>query len=115
MSNDYREYEKLAMKSFVRIRQNEVSLKTEVCGEVIAIYYYSDDESFDIEKEQIFLSKFLKVSKFDKKNWSVNPVIKIHKSRFNYSDIIFKRHFNFVIRFVIEKLLFSKESYCYSF
>ena len=43
------------MKSLVRIRQNdEVFLKTEVCGEVIAICYYYDDESFDVEKEQIF-------------------------------------------------------------
>ena len=41
MSNDYREYEKLAMKSLVRIRQNDEDfLKNEVCGEVIAIYYY---------------------------------------------------------------------------
>ena len=55
MSNDYREYEKFAMKSLVRIQHNdEVFLKTEVCGEVIAIYYYYDDESFDVEKEQIF-------------------------------------------------------------
>ena len=47
------------MKSLVRIRQNdEVFLKTEVCGEVIAIYYYYDDESFDVEKEQIFLTQF---------------------------------------------------------
>ena len=43
MSNDYREYEKFAMKSLVRIRQNdEVFFKTEVCGDVIAIYYYYD-------------------------------------------------------------------------
>ena len=63
MSNDYREYEKLAVKSLVRIQQNDrVFLKTEVCGNVIAIYYYYNDESFDVEKEQIFLTKFLKVS-----------------------------------------------------
>ena len=63
MSNDYREYEKLAVKSLVRIQQNDqVFLKTEVCGNVIAIYYYCNDESFDVEKEQIFLTKFLKVS-----------------------------------------------------
>ena len=69
MSNDYREYEKFAMKSLVRIQNNdEVFLKTEMCGEVIAIYYYYNDESFNVEKEQIFLTKFLKASKFDKKN-----------------------------------------------
>ena len=63
MSNDYRKYEKLAVKSLVRIQQNDqVFLKTEVCGNVIAIYYYYNDESFDVEKEQIFLTKFLKVS-----------------------------------------------------
>ena len=63
MSNDYREYEELAVKSLVRIQQNDqVFLKTEVCGNVIAIYYYYNDESFDVEKEQIFLTKFLKVS-----------------------------------------------------
>ena len=63
MSNDYREYEKLAVKSLVRIQQNDqVFLKTEVCENVIAIYYYYNDESFDVEKEQIFLTKFLKVS-----------------------------------------------------
>ena len=63
MSNDYREYEKLAVKSLVRIQQNDQAfLKTEVCGNVIAIYYYYNDESFDVEKEQIFLTKFLKVS-----------------------------------------------------
>ena len=63
MSNDYREYEKLAVKSLVRIQQNDqVFLKTEVCGNVIAIYYYYNDESFDVEKEQVFLTKFLKVS-----------------------------------------------------
>ena len=106
MSNDYRENEKLAMKSLVRTRQNdEFLLKTEVCGEVITIYYYYNDESFDIEKDQIFLTKFWKVSKLDEKNWSVNPVISVRKSRFNYRDIIFKRKFNFVTRFVIEKLL----------
>ena len=102
MSNNYREYEKLAMKSLVRIRQNDEDfLKNEVCGEVIAIYYYYDDESFYVEKKHIFLTKFLKASK----NWFVNPVISIHKSRFNNSDIIFKRQFNFVTRFVIERLL----------
>ena len=69
MGKDYREYEKLAMKSLVRIRQyNEVFLKTEVCGDIIAIYYYYGNESFDVEKEQSFLTKFLKVSKLDKKN-----------------------------------------------
>ena len=69
MSNDYREYEKFAMKSLVRIQHNdEVFSKTEMCGEVIAIYYYYNDESFNVEKEQIFLTKFLKASKFDKKN-----------------------------------------------
>ena len=74
MSIDYREYEKLTMKSLVRIWQNDqVFLKTEVCGDVIAIYYYYDDESFHVEKKQIFLTKFLKVSKFHKKNCSVNP------------------------------------------
>ena len=63
MNNDYRKYEKLAMKSLVRIRQNDqVFFKTEVCGDVIAIYYYYDYESFDVEKEHIFLTKFLKVS-----------------------------------------------------
>ena len=63
MSNDYREYEKLAVKSLVRIQQNDQAfLNTEVCGNVIAIYYYYNDESFDVEKEQIFLTKFLKVS-----------------------------------------------------
>ena len=63
MSNDYRKYEKLAMKSLVRIWQNDqVFFKTEVCGDVIAIYYYYDYESFDVEKEHIFLTKFLKVS-----------------------------------------------------
>ena len=90
MSNDYREYEKFAMKSLVRIRQNdEVFFKTEVCGDVIVIYYYYDDESFDVAKEHIFVTKFLKTSKSDTKNWPVNPIISIHKSRFNYSDIIF--------------------------
>ena len=69
MSNDYREYEKFAMKSLVRIQHNdEVFSKTEMRGEVIAIYYYYNDESFNVEKEQIFLTKFLKASKFDKKN-----------------------------------------------
>ena len=97
MSNDYREYQKLAMKSLVRIQQtDEVFLKTELCGEVVAIYYYYKDESFDVEKEKILLTKFLKASKFDKKNWSVNPAISVYKSRFNYSDITFKRQFNFV-------------------
>ena len=106
MSNNYREYEKLARKSLVRIRQNdEAFLKAEVCGDVIIIYYYYDDESFNVEKEKTFLITFLKVSKFDWKNWSVNPAISIHKSQFNYSDIIFKRQFNFVTRFVIERLL----------
>ena len=63
MSNDYRKYEKLAMKSLVRIRQNDqVFFKTEVCGDVIAIFYYYDYESFDVEKEHFFLTKFLKVS-----------------------------------------------------
>ena len=63
MNNDYRKYEKLAMKSLVRIRQNDqVFFKTEVCGDVIAIYYYYDYGSFDVEKEHIFLTKFLKVS-----------------------------------------------------
>ena len=81
MSNDYREYEKLAMKSLVRIQQNDEDfLKNEVCGEVIAIYYYYDDEFFYVEKKHIFLTKFLKAPKFDKKNWFVNPVISIHKS-----------------------------------
>ena len=51
------ENEKLAMKSLVRVWQNdEVFLKTEVCGDIIAIYYYDDDESFDVEREQIFLT-----------------------------------------------------------
>ena len=55
MSSDYREYEKLAMKSLVRIRQNDEDfLKNEVCGEVIAIYYYYDNESFYVEKKHIF-------------------------------------------------------------
>ena len=57
MTNDYREYKKLAMKLLVRVRQNdEVFFKTEVCGDIIAIYYYDDDESFDVEREQIFLT-----------------------------------------------------------
>ena len=114
MGKDYSEYEKLAMKSLMRIWQNnEVFLKAEVCGDVIAIYYYCDNESFDVEKEQFFLSKFLKVSKFDKKNWSVNPAISVHKFRFNYSDIIFKRQSNFVTLFLIEKLLYFFQPYVY--
>ena len=57
MSNNYREYEKLAMKSLVRICQNDkVFLKTQKCGEVIAICYYYYNESFDVEKEQMFLN-----------------------------------------------------------
>ena len=76
-----------------------------MCGDVIAIYYYYDNEYFDVGKEQIFKTKSLKVSKFDKKNWSVSPAISVYKSWFNYSDIIFKRKFDFVTRFVIEKLL----------
>ena len=45
------------MRLLVRVRQNdEVFLKTEVCGDIIAIYYYDDDESFDVEREQIFLT-----------------------------------------------------------
>ena len=55
MGKDCREYEKLAIKSLVRIRQNsEVFLKTGVCGDVIALYYYYNSEPFDAEKEQIF-------------------------------------------------------------
>ena len=66
MSNNYREYEKLARTSLARIRQNdEAFLKAEVCGDVIVIYYYYDDESFHVEKEKTFLITFLKVSKFD--------------------------------------------------
>ena len=55
MGKDQREYEKLAMKSLVRIRQNnEAFLKTEVCGDVIAIYYYYGNEPFDVEKIKFF-------------------------------------------------------------
>ena len=62
MGKDYREYDKLSMKPLVRIQQNnEVFLKTEVCGDVIAIYYYYyyyyyyyDNESFDVGKGIIF-------------------------------------------------------------
>ena len=55
MGKNCREYEKLAIKSLVRIRQNnEVFLKTGVCGDVIALYYYYNNESFDVEKKQIF-------------------------------------------------------------
>ena len=55
MSNDYKKYEKLAMKTLVRIQQNDkVFLKTEVCGYVIAIHYYYYDKSFDVGKGQFF-------------------------------------------------------------
>ena len=59
MGKEYSEYEKLAMKSLMRIWQNnEVFLKAEVCGDVIAIYYHCDHESFDVEKEQFFYLNF---------------------------------------------------------
>ena len=55
MGKDCREYEKLAIKSLVRIRQNsEVFLKTGVCGDVIALYYYYNNESFVLKKSKFF-------------------------------------------------------------
>ena len=70
---DHLAHEKLTMKSLIKVKQNgDVFWRTDVDENVITIYYYYDDESFDHKKELIFLKEFLKVTKFDKKNWSEN-------------------------------------------
>ena len=99
-------HEKLTMKSLVKVRQNDdIFLRTEVDEDVITIDYYYDDKSFDHEKEIIFLKKFLKVAKFDKKNWSMDPVLSVCKFSFNYSELIFERSINFLTQFNIKKIL----------
>ena len=54
------------MIPFLRADENEIS-----------IWYCFYDKLFNHEKQLIFLNKFLKVAKFDKKNWIINPVVDV--------------------------------------
>ena len=97
-------HEKLTMKSLVKFWQSVNGfLSTEVDENVITTdyFYYDDDQSFDHEKILMFFKKNLKVAKFDKKTWWIDPVLSAWKSSFNYRELIFERSLNFVTQFNI--------------
>ena len=53
-------------------------LRTDVDKKEIKIWYYYDDIEF--EKEVSFLKTLLKATKFEKRNWSINPTVGVFHS-----------------------------------
>ena len=96
----------LAIKSLIKLRQNqELFWRTDVDEKEIKFcYYYDDVESFDCEKEASFLKAFLIATKFEKRNWSINPTVGVFHFSFNYSELVCNKSYNFVTRFDIRKL-----------
>ena len=60
-------------------------MRTDVDEKEIKIWYYYDDvESFDCEKEASVLKTFLIATKFEKRNWSINPTVSVFDSSFSF-------------------------------
>ena len=60
-------------------------MRTDVDEKEIKIWYYYDDvESFDCEKEASFLKTFLIATKFEKRNWPINPTVGVFDSSFDF-------------------------------
>ena len=94
----------LILKSFVCIRENEnfvVKADFEK-NEIRFEYYYNDIDDFSSEKEISYLNKFLKVAKFNQKQW-LKPVVDVCHARFVYSEIICGKNFDFISRIVIRR------------
>ena len=94
----------LILKSFVRIRENEnFVVKADFEKNEIRLgYYYNDIDDFSSEKEFNYLNNFLKVAKFNQKNW-FNPVVGAYYGKFNYSEVICGENFNFMSRIEIRR------------
>ena len=94
-------WEELAMKSLIKLRQNgEFFLRTDVDEKEIKIWYYYDDvESFGCKKEAKFLKTFLIGTKFEKRNWSINPTVSVLYSSFDYSELVCNKSYKFATRF----------------
>ena len=102
---DHELWEDFAMKPLIKLRQNqEFFLRTDVDKKEIKIWCYDDFESFDCEKETGFLKTFLIATKFEKRNWSINPTVNVFHSSFNYSELVCNKSYNFATRFDIKKL-----------
>ena len=94
----------LILKSFVCIRENEnfvVKADFEK-NEIRFEYYYNDIDDFSSEKEISYLNMFLKVAKFNQKQW-LKPVVDVCHARFVYSEIICGNNFDFISRIVIRR------------
>ena len=94
----------LILKSFIRIKEIEKFVvkadfeKNEIRFE----YYYNNIDDFSSEKEISYLNKFLKVAKFNQKQW-LKPVVDVCHARFVYSEIICGNNFDFISRIVIRR------------
>ena len=82
----------LILKSFVRMRENEIWFE----------YYYNNIDDFSSEKEIDYLNKVLKAAKFNQKKW-LKPGCGVYHATFNYSEIICGKNFNFNSRIVIRR------------
>ena len=99
-------WEELAMKSLIKLQQiQELFLRTDVDKKEIKIWYYYDDiESFDFEKQVSSLKTFLKATKFEKRDWSINPTVGVFHSSFSYGELVCNKNYNFATQFDIKKM-----------
>ena len=101
-------YDEKCFNYFIRIRDHyDCRLRYAICsGDIKVLYYYQDDELFDINKDIVILRQFMKKCKLDKLGWNTTAEIGINNSLHNnYSDIIFNRwnNFKFFTRLDIKK------------
>ena len=93
-------HEIMCMRTFIKIRYHVDSLvRYSLSNERIKVfYYYNDKDMFDIDKDVKVLQQFVKISKFDKHGWKIEPVVAVKHHTFNCSDIYFTEFLRFMTR-----------------
>ena len=100
-------YEEKCLKHFIKFLEHyDCRLTFEICSDdIIKIYYYyNNDELFDVDKDIKILRQFFKKCKLGRLNWCTTAEIGIKNSQeVNYSQLVFKRSFKFLMRLDIKR------------
>ena len=93
----------------MKSNHDDCKLYYEISYDEIKVYYYDDEELFDVNKDINILRQFFKKCKFNRNNWNLTdtetPILNSKKED-KYSDIIFKRNFKFLTRLDDKKQFF---------
>ena len=93
----------------MKSNHDECKLYYEISYDEIKVYYYDDEELFDVNKDINILRQFFKKCKFNRNNWNLTdtetPILNLKKED-KYSNIIFKRNFKFLTRLDNKKQFF---------